>query len=48
VTRDQAKAAQAQQRSLELAAEMAVAERKAANVAERVTLLAEAEHTAQV
>ncbi len=33
---------------MELAAEMAVAEKRAANVAERITLLAEMEHKAQV
>jgi len=33
---------------MELAADMAVAERRAANVAERVTLLAEYEHKAKV
>jgi len=33
---------------MELAADMAVAERRAINMAERVTLLAEAEHKAQV
>jgi hypothetical protein len=40
--------AAAEQRALELATELAVAERKARNTAERLTMLAEADHKAEV
>jgi len=44
----QARATKAEQRSLELATEMSVVERKAINQSERMTLMVEAEHKAKV